>query len=258
MKVKFLHAFLLLSLLSGCVTTESFISRDKNGSRPEYSKNVQGQFHKPEGKGPFPTIIILQSCGGNTATLTDFWPRQLVKMGYASFVVDSLGARGAKYCDVMYSRYLGLWDMADDAYSALDHLKKKPEVDKTRFAVIGFSLGAMAINQEIFASTKPRKAGEFKGAVAFYGHCERLPGAYPWRPILEITAGNDIKHHPPCAALANKANIEVVTFKDAYHAFDDQKHHMLSSDIAGNKMLYDANVTEQSVRAVHDFLKRIF
>jgi dienelactone hydrolase len=258
MKPKFFLSSLIALLCSGCVTTESFVSRDKNGYRPQYTKNVQGQFHKPEGQGPFPTVIILQSCGGNTPTLTDFWPKQLASMGYASFVIDSLGARGARYCDRMYTRYLGLWDMADDAYSALDHLKKKPEVAPNRFAVMGFSLGAMAINQEILSSTKPREAGEFNGAISFYGLCERLTGAYPWRPVLEITAEHDTRHHPSCAALANKPNITVVTYSDTYHAFDDQKNYVMSKDVGGNNMLYSERATQQSVMAVQNFLRQIF
>jgi dienelactone hydrolase len=244
--------------LTGCITTESFISKDRDGRRPEYSTKVSGQFHKPEGEGPFPTVIILQSCGGNTHTLTNFWPDKLAAMGYASFVVDSLGARGAKYCDKMYTRYLGLWDMADDAYSALDHLKGKPEVDGRKFAVMGFSLGAMAINQEILKSTKPRESGEFLGAISFYGLCERLTGAYPWRKVLEVTADQDVRHHPSCASLQGKPNIEVVTFQNTYHAFDDSNHRAMSNDVAGNKMLFSADATEKSAQVVNKFLKSVF
>ena len=248
----------LILQLTGYITTENFISQDRDGRRPEYSAKVSGQFHKPEGTGPFPTIVILQSCGGNTHTLTSFWPNELAKMGYASFVVDSLGARGAKYCDKMYTRYLGLWDMADDAYSALDHLKRKPEVDPNRFAVMGFSLGAMSINQEILKSTKPRESGEFRGAIAFYGLCERLTGAYPWRRVLEITADQDTRHHPSCEALRGKPYIEVVTFENSYHGFDDSNHRAISLDVAGNKMLFNPEVTTKSVRAVEQFLREIF
>src|SRR6185295_187330 len=59
---------------------------------------VSGILSRPEGKGPFPAVVLLHTCGGMTETLSQFWPRYLAQLGYASLAVDSLGPRGMKNC----------------------------------------------------------------------------------------------------------------------------------------------------------------
>jgi dienelactone hydrolase len=258
MSTRGIASALLVVFLSGCVTGEAFISRDQRN--PDRQTNVYGSLRKPEGRGPFPLVVLLQSCGGSTSTFTSHWPRVLEKMGYASFTVDSLGARGARTCGQgSHNKILGLWDVIDDAYGALDHLKRYPELDTSRAAVMGFSMGAMAINEQLLTNTDRRAQGDFVAAISFYGTCSRINAGdiQPWRPVLELAGSKDTFHGPSCTALTGKSPyLEVHTFEGVYHAFDELWGS--GEDGSGHKMVYDEKATKESEGLVEKFLRKAF
>src|SRR5688572_14640867 len=54
---------------------------------------LRGLFVRPEGKGPFPTIILLHGCDG-IQPFQEQWTKDLVALGYVALLVDSHGPRG--------------------------------------------------------------------------------------------------------------------------------------------------------------------
>jgi dienelactone hydrolase len=256
----------LILALTGCVTAEPFLSKDtrlNNGK--EYRPQIGGEFKKPEGKGPFPAVIILQSCGGTTPSLYD-WADQFNRWGYASFLVKSLEARGMQTCQKPFSRELMYMDVASDAIGALEYLSRKPEIDPKQIAVIGFSLGAGAINSYILPKEKSVSNDlDFAAAISFYQGCRKPMRALAHYPVLQVTASLDHAHHPTCSNYKidwSRSDISkyldrltVVSYQDAHHAFDDTKMYSMKEDIGGNTMLYDYKAHQDSILRVKEFLK---
>src|SRR5450631_4802702 len=66
---------------------------------PSGSATLHAQLYKPEGDGPFPTVIALHGCGGlaghSEPVLPRYrdWAEQLVKSGNAVLLPDSYGSR---------------------------------------------------------------------------------------------------------------------------------------------------------------------
>ena len=266
---RILTALLLSSLLTGCITGEPFRTRDTrldNGK--EYRLEVSGEYKKPDGKGPFPAVILLQSCGGTTPSLYG-WADELNSWGYATFLVKSLEARGMQTCQKPFSRVMMYMDVASDALGALDHLAKKPDIDPQKIAVIGFSLGAGAINSYILPREKSDQSGvEFAGAISFYQRCDHPMKALSRFPVLQITASLDHSHHPTCSNYKvnwdkneiskNFDRLTIVSYENVHHAFDDTKMYSMKEDIGGNTMLYDYKAHQDSIVRVKQFLKNVF
>ncbi len=263
---------LLVLTLTGCVTGEPFLTKDarlKDGK--EYRLEIGGEFKKPEGKGPFPTIIILQSCGGSAPALYG-WASEFRDWGYATFLVKSLEARGMQVCQHPFSRTMMNMDVASDAFGALEYLASKPEVDKKKIVVVGFSLGAGAINDYIVSKPNPPGAVDFAGAISFYQRCDQPMRALARYPILEFAASLDSVHYPTCAlykqnwaslvtyepmVAKNLDNLTIVKYENVHHSFDDNRFYSPKSDIGGNTMLYDRKAHLDSIEKVREFLKKV-
>jgi hypothetical protein len=91
---------------------------------------LTGELKKPDGKGPFPAVVLLHTCGGTNDTFNEFWPEYLSSIGYASIAVDSFGPRDARSCSREIRNIKGKDRVARDryfsrdAYGALDFLAK--------------------------------------------------------------------------------------------------------------------------------------
>ncbi|MBV8472514.1 MAG: dienelactone hydrolase family protein, partial [Hyphomicrobiales bacterium] len=97
---------------------------------------LRGYLTRPPGAGPFPAVLLLHSCLG--------WPfdrRQIGETiagwGYVALFVDDFSSRGLKEsCTVDFPAATA------DADGALAYLAGRPDVDRARIAVVGFSQGA--------------------------------------------------------------------------------------------------------------------
>ena len=102
---------------------------------------LRGLFVRPEGKGPFPTIILLHGCDG-IQPFQEQWAVDLAKWGYVALLVDSHGPRGIG--DDCPNWPPTADDRAFDAYGALRYLRGLPEVDAARIGVLGWDTGGTA------------------------------------------------------------------------------------------------------------------
>ena len=265
-KILIINFFFLLFFYNNIVLAETFLT--KNSEIIDGKENrleVVGLFNKPKGNGPFPAVIILQSCGGTKPHLFE-WADKFNEWGYASFVVKSLEARNMNDCrpGTLIGKMTS--NVASDAFGALEYLSKKPEVNPKKIAVIGFSLGAYAINEIIVNQTKPTGPIDFAGAISFYGRCRSVMYALERYPVIQFTASLDLNHHQSCADL-NKIyagstfskllkNLQVVSYENAHHSFDDSTKYG-QKDNNGNVMAYDRNAHLDSIEKVKIFLKKV-
>jgi dienelactone hydrolase len=154
--VRIILIFCLSVSVSARVAAESFKERDfktlLDGTK--HYKEINGIYTKPDASPPYPAVIILQSCGGTKNFLFD-WARKFNNRGYASLIVQSLEASGKSQCEQPFNRYTVLSSVASNAYGALDYLREKPSIQKNKIAIIGFSMGAGAINDFIMTAQDP-------------------------------------------------------------------------------------------------------
>ncbi len=226
-------------------------------SSADSAREISGLLVKPEGAGPFPAVVLLHTCGGVKPHVSEDWPAYLKSLGYVVVTVDSFGSRGLGPCgNALHPSGPGpkttaYREITRDAYGAFDYLERQPFVRKGRIAVIGFSLGANAINSYLIHEPRA-SAGNFKAAVGIYGRCHDL-----WRykpdstPLMELAGELDERHIDACRNA--RPPIEVHILPGAYHSWDD----FTASgriNMYGDKSQYDRNATAKSRELVRDFL----
>ena len=253
--------FIRIGLLVGtmfvaaCVSTGTSFPTKSLGTPYENPKIVSSLLFMPKGEGPFPAIVLLQSCGGARRHVTQDWPNYLTDLGYVVLAVDTLGSRGVALCTKLSGARLY---QAEDAVGAFEHLATLPSVDATRIGVMGFSMGAMTINETLVRFTKGRPKGTtFKAAVGLYGWCRGISG-YDVNsiPLMEIAAEKDVKHGPSCVDVGRTyPGIEVHVLPGAYHAFD-QPRRTARHDPSGTLMMYSGSATTKARELTKAFFEK--
>ena len=193
-------------------------------------QSISGELRLPDGKGPFPAVILAHGCNGN-ANMERSWGALLREWGYATFVLDSFRGRGIlEVCTD--NRRLTPLQRVPDAYGALRTLAENPRIDARRVALMGFSHGGaltmMASTQWAKDTFAPAGQPAFRAFLPFYPNCN---ASYPERnrvsaPVrIHAGAADDWTPARPCAELAGalKAsgqNVDIHVYPDAHHAFD--------------------------------------
>ena len=149
-------------LLSGCAAaTPTFPPEPVPGT-------LFHSLHVPSGRGPFPTVVVLHTCGGLQGHVLE-WARWLRAQGYAAAVLDNFKPRGVQA--VCGNWAVTVQQVSEDAVVALEHLRRRPDLDPQRMAVMGFSYGAMAALRTASQRYQPRAGPGFRAAVAAYPAC---------------------------------------------------------------------------------------
>jgi dienelactone hydrolase len=146
----------------------------------------------------------------------------------------------------------------------LDYLATLPDVDASRVAVMGFSMGAYVINLDLIPRQYASPAGhQFRAAIALYGACiEPHSGLglnttqnVPF-PVLEVIPEHDNLARDTCVPLA-RSWLSQAVIPAAYHAFDQNGMSTPGKDAYGTLLRqYSGAATEQAHRIVGDFLAR--
>jgi carboxymethylenebutenolidase len=149
-------SFLGLSALSGAAeTTASFKSGDDT---------VSGFLASPDGKGPFPAVIVIHEWWGLNPWTKD-QARALAKEGYVALAVDLYRGKSTDKQEEAHQLMNGMPpDRAvRDLHAAFSYLAGRPDVKKDRIGSIGWCMGghysfALAVNEPTSAA-----------AVVYYG-----------------------------------------------------------------------------------------
>lgn len=252
--IGFLAAVLLLSAFEK--SSVSFQNASLGNYDLTEKMRISGLLAMPEGKGPFPAVVLLHTCSGVTSHISDDWPYFLNGLGYATLTVDSFGSRGYGRCpNPMYGDTTGI---TRDAYGALAFLATRPDIDGDRVAVMGFSFSAFAINDPLLSwrGDNPGKT-DFKAAIAFYGRCGDYHGRYTKAlvPLMEIVGDQD-GHVHGCKAWAEaQPDVELHVLSGAYHGFDKPEQDG-KIDQAGVYVRYDAAAVEKARELTKAFLAK--
>ena len=200
------------------------------------SFTLHAQLFKPDGDGPFPTVIALHGCGGLAGHSEQILPRyrdwaeQFVKDGKAVLLPDSYGSRGlGPQCRVKERRLSARRERVADIGAARQWLMQQPWVAHDRISLVGWANGASALlwavrPQNLSHSAEP----DFRSAVAFYPDC-RISAGLGWSArvptLLLIGAKDDVSSPPACRQMVDGARgrsalARIVVYPGAYHDFD--------------------------------------
>ena len=188
-------------------------------------EDASGFLAKPEGKGPFPAIVVVQEWWG----LTDWVKtraRDLAKEGYLALAPDLYRGKATKDAGEAHQLMMGAPRdrMARDLRAAVDYLATRADVRKGRIGAIGWCMGGgLALD---LAVAEPGLAA----VVAYYGAPPTDPASIAKikAPILGNYGGDDKGPSPETVkgfeAAMKKAGkpIDVKIYPGAGHAFANE------------------------------------
>lgn len=235
--MRLLPAALSLTLLAAaCTASAAPLPAPQAVDIPEPSLTLHAQLYKPEGLGPFPTVVALHGCGGlgtpSEPVLPRYrdWAEELLKSGHAVLLPDSYGSRElGPQCRVKERRVLARRERVADVNASRQWLLQQPWVARDRISLIGWANGASALlwavrPQSLSRSTEP----DFRSAVAFYPDC-RVSSGLGWSTrvptLLLIGAKDDVSSPSACrqaveGARGRSALVRIIVYPGAPHDFD--------------------------------------
>ena len=207
--------------------------------------NLTGWLFKPEGKGPYPAVVLMPGCMGaytlgNSAQEINStyleWSERLVEAGYVALLVDSFTPRNAlqNQCGNGTTGISEVSDRPYDAYAGLTYLASQEFVADNRIGLMGWSHGGSAVMVAMDES-KFVNDSSFQAAVAFYPGCglsNTFGGAQqsswkPYAPFVILQGSADVVADPTACtnrvALAGHlgaASVTINLFENAQHRFD--------------------------------------
>ena len=217
---------------------------------------LHAQLYKPDGDGPFATVIALHGCGGLAGNSEPVQPRyrdwaeQLLKAGNAVLLPDSYGSRElGPQCRVNERRVLARRERVVDVMASRQWLVQQPWIARDRISLMGWANGASALLWAVRPQLPSRSAEpDFRSAIAFYPDC-RISSGLGWSTrvptLLLIGAKDDVSSPPACRQMVDGARgrsalARIVVYPGAYHDFD--RANLPVHAIGGNG---DATVPEK-------------
>jgi carboxymethylenebutenolidase len=118
----------------------------------------------PNGKGPFPAVVVIQHQGGVDQFVEDMTQR-MASAGYIGVAPVLYHRDGPDCTDDGPTRRARLRDVTviKDVNATVDFLKGHPGVDSERLGIVGFCMGGRVAY--LMAAVNP----SFKAAAAYYG-----------------------------------------------------------------------------------------
>ncbi len=205
-------------------TLTAFAATPKNVSYKSGDETVQAILYTPEGKGPFPGIIVIHEWWG----INDWVKEQASKLsdqGYVALAVDLYRGKVATTPDEAHELMRGVPEdrAARDLHAAFEFLKSQSNVKKDRIASIGWCMGG-GYSLDV-ALQEPTLAAD----VINYGHLATDPRSLKQinAAILGIFGGQDrgipvedVKKFEQSLKQMGK-KVEIVIYPDAGHAFEN-------------------------------------
>ena len=146
-------------------TLSAFAATGKPVSYKSGDETVQGVLYTPEGKGPFPAIVVIHEWWG----LNDWVKGQASKLadeGYEALAIDLYRGKVATTPDEAHEIMRGVPEdrAARDLHAAFNYLESQSSVKKNRIGSIGWCMGGgYSLNLALAEAN-------LRAAVINYGH----------------------------------------------------------------------------------------
>ncbi len=216
------RALLLSAIL--LITSSLFGTESKTVTYKSGDETVSGVLYTPQGKGPFPALIVIHEWWGLNDWVKD-QASKLADQGYEALAIDLYRGKVATTPDEAHQIMRGVpEDRAKrDLHAAFEFLAAQSNVKKDRIGAIGWCMGGgYALD---VALQEPALAAD----IINYGHLATDPEALKKinAPILGIFGGQDKGITPEDVHKFDTAmkqlgkKIEVKIYDDAGHAFEN-------------------------------------
>ena len=224
---------------------------------------LPGILAKPEGNGPFPSVVLLHGASGLQSNIDNIeaWSKRLVNWGYVTLIIDSLGPRGIETLhgnSEELSRMVGVRTF--DAYDAKSYLSNLAFVKPENIAVIGWAHGGMTVLYSVIKVNVPRQLKDkepFKAAISFYPYCDdyltntNAPLLILHGALDDWTPAESCSHF--IVSKPNKHEVTLKIYPDAYHCFDCKGKDEVDR---GHKLLYNPEAAKDAIMQVKSFLAK--
>ena len=214
----------LIALALVTFSFSAFAATPKTVSYKSGDDTVQGILYTPEGKGPFPGIVVIHEWWG----LNDWVKEQASKLsdqGYVTLAVDLYRGKVAKTPDEAHELMRGLPEDREkrDMQAAVQYIQSQPNVKKDDLGSIGWCMGG-GVSLDVALQEPTLKAD-----VINYGHLATDPESTKKinAAILGLFGGQDrgippedVKKFEQLLKQQGK-KLEVVIYPDAGHAFEN-------------------------------------
>lgn len=215
---------LFLLLLVACLAVSAFAATPKNVSYKSGDETVQAILYTPEGKGPFPGIVVIHEWWG----LNDWVKEQAAKLsdlGYVTLAIDLYRGKVGTTPEEAHEIMRGVpEDRAKrDLHAAVEFLSSQPNVKKDRLGAIGWCMGGG------YALDVALQEPALRVDVINYGHLATDPESIGKinASVLGIFGGQDrgipvedVKKFEQQLKQQGK-KVEIVIYPDAGHAFEN-------------------------------------
>lgn len=217
----------LHSFASVWITDQQFLSGNANGK----PITVGAALKIPPGTGKLPVVMLVHGSGGIGGNIP-MWEQDLGALGFATFTIDSMTARGLQGVG-NNQMLIGRTNMILDIYRGLEVLAQNARIDPRRVAIMGFSRGGQAT---LYSSlTRFQKMWNRSGItpaayIPFYPDCSTTykddteMGAAP----IRIFHGTPDNYNPvsTCKAFIERLkgacrDIELIEYPSAPHGYDN-------------------------------------
>jgi carboxymethylenebutenolidase len=218
--MKSIITFLAVLLLG----TSALAATSKEVSYKSGDETVRGIIYAPEGKGPFPGIIVIHEWWG----LNDWIKEQATKLadqGYVALAIDLYRGKVATTPDEAHEIMRGVPEdrASRDLQAAYEYLASQPNVKKDRIGAIGWCMGG-GYSLDV-ALIEPNLAAD----VINYGHLATDPHEISKinAPILGLFGAQDRGITPDDVKAFQQAmdkqgkKIDITIYPDAGHAFEN-------------------------------------
>lgn len=226
---------LLISVVVFALTTSTFAAEGKPVSYKSGDETVNGILYTPQGKGPFPALVVIHEWWG----LNDWVKEQASKLadqGYVALAIDLYRGKVATTSDEAHQIMRGVpSDRANrDLLAASAYLRSLTNVNPTLVGDIGWCMGGGYALDLAIADPK------LKVAVINYGHLATDDASLKKinAAILGIFGGQDKgitpadvnKFESQMKALGK--TVEIHSFPNAGHAFQNPNDQRYRADDA--------------------------
>ena len=259
--------FFIIGFVSNVFAVEDvkFEANDKTQSGEQLM--LTGKLRKPEGKGPFPAIVMLHPCIEVRKEM-DNWAERFVSWGYVTLQVNSFGPRGVT-CnpgEISFNSESVLRSnrkRAQDSHDAKTYLAKLPYVNSNKIGLIGWGHGGWALNAELSKRIFLKNRGNpFTAAVAYCPFVSQTLKDNMDAPLLILHAELDTEDRVerlPMMVPSGKTDHERiyhiypgVTFGFDWEGFDEAVEGF-DKAVAGVKVKYNPEIAEDAFGRTKEF-----
>ncbi|MBF0527851.1 MAG: dienelactone hydrolase family protein [Deltaproteobacteria bacterium] len=180
MKIRISLLFICLSL-SFMLVLPAYSFEEKTLNNLGISKKMKADWIMPDGKGPYPALLILHTSGGVQTADIDF-ARKLAGRGFACLIPYYFAAYGIKHGSRQEATTTYAEAIFNDLVNELEYLKQDSRIDKNRLGAVGFSMGGYW-TAVLAAKGKVQAGVSYYGAYSGAGAREKM--TYQFREIID-------------------------------------------------------------------------